>query len=103
LIATRYPRIASTVSSGSHTPSPYTSTALPPAYISIQEILLAPPYAFSTAAFHIAMLALVTSPPIPSPSMNATIGLSDTTGRPSSPIVILSPGTSFILLKGHIR
>jgi hypothetical protein len=46
-----------------------------------------PPYAFSTAASTTAFITGVMSTPMPSPSMNGTIGLSGT----GSPGTILAP------------
>ena len=76
LIATLNSVSASSVSRGSH--SPETSCAFSPAKTSIQAIPRAPPYDFATAASTTCRVAAQMSGPIPSPSMNGTMGRSGT-------------------------
>src|SRR4051812_36837532 len=76
LIATEYSRTASSVSRGSHSSGPYTRVDFSPAYTSIQWIRREPSYDFSTAASTTSFITGVMSTPMPSPSMNGTIGLS---------------------------
>src|SRR6266498_2971062 len=78
LIATEYSRTASSVSCGSHSSDPYTRVDFSPAKISIQWISRAPSYAFATAASTTSFITGVMSTPMPSPSMNGTMGLSGT-------------------------
>ena len=92
LIATRYLRHASSVSSGNQEPARL--FAFSPASTSIQLILRLPPYALATAASITRWLARQTSGPIPSPSMNGIIGLSGTCSWPFEIEILLpSDGT----------
>ena len=73
LIDTRNSRSASIVSSGSH--SPVFSTLFSPAYTSIHATRRSPPYpSRRTAASNTRCEARQMSGPVPSPSMNGTIG-----------------------------
>ena len=81
LIATRNSVRASRVSCGSH--SPVRSLAFSPASTSIHAIERAPSYALATAASTTRRVAAQMSGPIPSPSMNGTMGRSGTWSPPS--------------------
>ena len=85
---TRYSLNASRVSCGSQLP--VLSKAFCPARSSVQKILRAPPYAFSTAASNTRTEALQISGPMPSPSIKGITGLEGTSSLPSR-IVIFSP------------
>src|SRR5665213_1006120 len=80
LMPTKYLRNASTVSSGNQL---FDCLKLfSPASTSIHAIFFFPPYALATAASMTRTLARQMSGPVPSPSINGTIGLSGTVSCP---------------------
>src|SRR4029453_18243280 len=91
LMDTTYSRNTASVSSGSHTSRPYTLVDFSPANTSIQAIFFLPPYAFATAASTTLIITGVMSTPVPSPSMNGTIGWSGTLREKSLLTVIFAP------------
>src|SRR5207245_7000788 len=85
LIAILYAFTASSVSFGSH--SPAIVFAFSPARTSNHASRRLPPYDFATAASNTRTLARQMSGPVPSPSMNGTIGSSGTVRRPSRRVI----------------
>ena len=81
LMAIRCRRIASKVASGNH--SPACSFAFSPARISVHATWRSPPYVRVTASSNTSLAARQMSGPMPSPSMNGTIGSLGTTYLPS--------------------
>src|SRR5580704_17803477 len=93
LLATRNSRTASTVSSGSQLSN--FALAFSPANTSYHATRRFPLYAFSTAASNTRRDAFQISRPVPSPSINGTIGVLGTSYFPPPyPIFFPSDGTA---------